>query len=137
MNNIQVSASSDGSSPYTFAINPMDADFQDGSDIVSVPTLHGSMVWHESTWDGRPRTLSWRRVGAVASVEPSIASQYSTMEGWIGSIKYFNFNDLSSVVSWPVDNTWKRARVINLVGQLEPETSLRYSKLELIIQPEQ
>lgn len=143
MLNIKVSTSSTGVEDanhftYTFGINPADVDFQHGSEIVSIDTVHGAPSWQQSTWDGRLRTLTWFKVGATTTVTPSIKLQYDSMQSWVGEIRYFNFGDLTAINdAWPVQNDWKKTRIINLVGQIEPETTLRYRKLDLFVQPEQ
>jgi len=68
------------------------------------------------------------------NVEAMIAS----VRPYIGKIVYMNFRDLDVInKTWPVSNTWKKCRFVDLRGKLKDQSYYIYSSLELIIQPEQ
>lgn len=136
---IQVSTSSGGTNPYTIEPGPAEVDFAQSQDISEISTLDGTNVYQESTWDGRKRTLTWYRVGADSTTKPSLYDFYHTARShWMGQIRYFNFGTLSTLAdTFPTANNWRKCRCVDLVATPEKGSALRYSKLELIIQPEQ
>jgi len=141
---IQVSTSPTGAETpgvhwtYNFSVNPTDVEFQDSQDISQNETLHGSPVFQKSTWDGRVRQLLWTGGwGATTTVLPSISKQVASCRAWIGSIRYFNFKDLDKINNnWPVNNTWKKVRVIDLKTKMKVGSEFRYESVILEIVPE-
>lgn len=139
MPRIQSTSAASGTSPYTFPYNPTQYDSQDSQNANSVELLHGSMAWQKKAWDSRPRTMLWRLIGATSTVDAIGRSQMNdTMRNWVGTIRYFNFQDLNRInQGWPTTSTWKKARVVDLINVVRPGGQLRYETTELVIVPEQ
>jgi hypothetical protein len=139
MARIQCTAASGGGSPYEFPRNPVEYDSQDSFDAASVDILHGAPAWHKKKWDSRPRVLRWNSVGAVTTANPSSdARMMTTMRTWVGTIRYWNFQNLARInENWPNKTNWNKARVINVVAQVRKGSgNLRYDTVELVLQPE-
>jgi hypothetical protein len=142
MANIQVSATSIGTMPYTFPLNPYAWECASGTDKTRVSILHGNAVYQDSYWDSRERRLIWSGVYATASYDHTgFCAQYEIMIGWIGQYKYFNFRSIDDMNdNWPVANQWKKARIVDIVTSYRAADSGGlpiYDKVELIICPEQ
>lgn len=133
--NIQFNTTAESTGSYTLPINPYIWDGAPGKDLTIHKILHGAPAWQEVSWDGRTRTLEWR--GIQVGVEP-FETQIGEMRDWVGRIRYINFQNVSSVVdNWPVINTWKKCRVIDVICSYKPGGSLKYESVKLLIQPEQ
>jgi hypothetical protein len=139
MARIQSTAASSGVNPYEFPRNPAEYDGQDSFDAASIDILHGAPAWHKKKWDSRPRSLTWYNVGAVTTANPATDSRMvTTMRAWVGTVRYFNFQNLARInTNWPNNTNWNKARVINLVAQVRKGAgNLRYDTVELVLQPE-
>lgn len=133
INRIQISDTSAGTGERTFFRNPSYVDFQDTENHNSIPILHGAQAWHDSAWDDRPRELVWD------IVDFEVASAFiSSAKAWKGSVRWFNFRDLDDInTNWPVNNTWKKARVLDASGKIRKGGALVYETFTMILQPEQ
>lgn len=132
--NVQVSSYSDGSNSYTMTWNPVYFDPAPGYDLTEVPVLHGASSWQKKSWDSRIRILEWRR----NKVEnDSFTTQMTKMRLWKGRVMYINFQNIVSLVTnWPVSNTWKKVRIIDVKETFQSGGTLKYESVQLIIQPE-
>lgn len=140
--NIQFSNTSDGSDPYTLPVNPASYSCGEYVKVVSQNILHGAPAWQEAAWDGRIRSLFWTGFYVSTADDSSgFAEQVFVMEGWKGSIKYVNFNNLEDLnTNWPTTNTWKKCRIINVGKEFKSASESSkpaYSQVVLYIQPEQ
>lgn len=134
MANIRVSSFSDGTNSYLMSYNPVYLNPASGLDISEVKILQGSSVWQKRAWDSRVRILEWRknRVGDTV-----FSAQMTKMRTWKGRVMYFDFQSIVELVNnWPVSNTWKKARVIDILETYQPGGTLKYDTVQLIIQPE-
>lgn len=138
MNRVQLSATSVGSDPYTFPINPQAVDLKDSFDVVGIETMDGAKAYQQAIFDSRPRMLVWKGVSAHSGAALNVESMVASVRSWIGSIRYINFRDLDIIDrSWPVANTWKKCRLVDLKGSVRDSSYYVYDRLELTIQPEQ
>lgn len=133
--NIQFNSTPESTGAYTLPINPYIWDGAPGSDVSSHKILHGAPAWQENAWDGRIRTLEWR---GILVGRANFQNQVTEMTTWKGNIRYVNFQNISSAVgNWPVINTWKKCRVIDIIPVYRPGGALQYESIKLLIQPEQ
>lgn len=139
MARIQSTSDPAGASPYEVPYNPAEIDAQDFYNAETVPVLHGAAALQRKAWDDRPRVLRWFAVGVTSTVDPTGRTQMlDTMRGWIGTVRYFNFQNLDRVFdSWPTSDTWKKCRIIDVKTELRRGGELRYDSVELWIQPSQ
>ena len=138
MPRIQSSSDPGGGSPYEFTRNPTDYLSQDDFNADKVDVLHGAPVWQRKKWDGRPRTFIWRLVGATSTVNATDAQLIDEIRTWVGTVRYFNFNNLDRVnENWPVSVTWKKCRIIDLKTNIREGGRLYYETVRLVIQPEE
>jgi hypothetical protein len=113
MPNVQVSSFATGGTAYTMTYNPVGFDPAPGYALKEQPILHGASAWQKQSWDGRIRVLEWRRNRVQTN---PFATQVTKMRLWKGKIMYFNFQNIVDLVTnWPVSNTWKKARVIDVL----------------------
>lgn len=141
---IKVSTSSSGTQDsshftYTFALNPIEADLQNSTDIVGIETLFGAQSFQQSPYDYRIRSLTWKNVPLTSTVGGSLNfyPQLSSMKSWVGNIRYFNFGDLRPLNNWPSGNTWSKLRVIDVKVQYRPGSAVIADSVILEFQPEQ
>lgn len=134
------SDTSDGAS--TMSLNPVAWEQPSGYDIQEIEILHGANAYQESYFDSRPRKLVWEGIYASASYDNTgFISQFGTMQGWKGSIMYFNFKSMDDMNDgWPTADTWKKARIVDLRVSYAPASRSGiplFERVELVIQPEQ
>ena len=145
MGNIQISSTSNGATPYLMVVNPTIYDAGGGAHyrVNRVDILHGAPTWQKVKWDGEPRSLIWRGFYVSTPNDTSgLVGQLSTMEAWIGEIKFINFDNLDDMNdNWPgVSTSWKKCRVVNVIKtymSAEQSGLPRYDSVTLIVQPEE
>lgn len=140
---IRVSTSSTGIEDathhtYNFQYNPSEIDFQDSKDISMLETLHGSPVFQQSMFDGRVRKLIWQGpFGASSGYSPNLKLFVDSARSWAGSVRFFDFRDLSILnLSWPSSNLWKKCRIIDVQAKIKQGLGFRYESVILEIVPE-
>lgn len=88
---VQFSSSSDGSSPWTVLLNPIDMDLVDSDDYILFTPLDGSPIKDKKYFDSRPKQMIWRRLPDNLA---GIGTFISTLKSYEGQTKYVNFNDI-------------------------------------------
>jgi len=142
MAKIRYSATSAGTDPHDFAVNPFDWEIPEGYGYSAVKVLHGGNAWQGLYFDSRPRSLVWSGLYATATYDQSgFTTFFSTMQSWVGTAMFFQFQSMDDMnYNWPTDDSWKRVRVVDL--KVRYRSALQggipqYDRVELIIQPEQ
>lgn len=132
---IQVSSSASGPANFTFPTNPTFYDAQDSPLNSLFETLHGTAITHNRAWDGRERVLTWNGNEVGDATIASLDTYFRSVEG---EFRYFNFLDIDDLnTRWPVDDTWKKARIMGLSATYKTGGKLRINSLSIKIRPEQ
>ena len=128
---IQFSASSDGSSPDTLGVNPVEIDFMDSKDIEYQNIIDGGIARQESFFDNRARRLIWRN---IPTNNTTFTAQLATLMTYENKIRYVNLRDLNSSIKHIV-TTWRKFRVSNIEIKLASGGRLKYETVEMVLLP--
>ena len=88
---VQFSDSSNGVSPWTVLLNPIDMNLIDSDDYNLFNPLDGSPIKDKKYFDSRPKQLFWTRLPDNLN---GIGTFISTLKSYEGQTKYVNFNDI-------------------------------------------
>lgn len=131
----------DDSSSLSCKINPVSFNPKDEAKVASVPSLNSGATFSRKAFDSEVRIMKWDKF-EVANHYMLIIENY--FRNHIGEKHYILLNNIESMDErWPdsarvVDGTdeYRVGRIVDIVANYQSGGVIRYSSLEVYIQPE-